>query len=85
MQIAVLVRREPAEAGAVAVDRIQVADPAVVAGEDQPLSVRAPGRRGDAAQLELNAPDLLVARHVHDDDVVAGAALRGKGQVFPVG
>ena len=55
---------------AVAVDDEQVAQAAVVAGEDQLLAVRAPGRRGDAAQLELDPPDLLVARDVHDDDVV---------------
>ena len=52
VEVAVLVLGQPPEPAAVAVHHEQVAEAAVVAGEHQLLAVRAPGRRGDAAQLE---------------------------------
>ena len=85
VEVPVLVGRQPPQVGAVPVDRVQVADPAVVAGEDQLLAVRAPGGRGDSAQLEPDTAHLLVPGDVHDDDLVARPSLGREREELAVG
>ena len=85
VEVGVLVLRELPQPAPVAIDDVEIAEPALVPGEDELLAVGAPGRGGDAAQLELDALHFLVAVHVHDEDVVPGTSLRREGEILPVG
>ena len=84
VEIAELVLGEPMEPAAVAVHHEEVAEAALVPGKHEPLAVRAPRGRGDAAQGDLDPIDDLVAIHVHDQDLVPGAALRREGQELSI-
>src|SRR5215207_8975857 len=85
MEVGVFILGQTTESAAVSFDGEQIAQPAIVAGEDELLAIGTPGRSGDAAQLQLDALDLLVAGHVDDDNDVAGSALGCEGEKLPVG
>ena len=84
VEVGVLVLRELPQPAPVAIDDVEIAEAALVPGEDELLAVGAPGGSGDAAQLELDALHFLVAVHVHDEDVVPGTSLRREGEILPV-
>src|SRR4051812_19438198 len=85
MKIGVLVLGQPAETAPVPVDREQVAQSAIISGEDELLAIRAPRWGGDTAQLRLNPLDLLVPLYIDNDDVVPRPTLSCKREVLAVG
>ncbi len=79
-----LIVRQLREILAVRIDRVEIRDAALVAGEDEMLPVRRPARADDAVQRKLDLRDALAPLHIEQVEHFLPAAERGEGERLPI-